>query len=336
MNWIKVQTNLRTSPKLVRVASALKWTPVQSMGAVITCWMLADEHASETGLLEGLNFSDINLMVSCPGLAEAMACVGWLKETARGVQYVNYEEHNGSTAKSRAREQKRKAVSRKCPQKSGQKADKTRTREKKRREEKNKPLHNNSNITDQQAMGGDQVKDLGDERDDHLKDQGDQPGDHQNDLNDHQRDERIDQRGDQRDHLTDETVKRPNSANFGASLKGSVQNMADDQRNDLNDEPPDQRIDRRDDHRDQRSHQRNDLNDEKRMIADFVNRTAKKLADAYGSRPELISQEAKRNFYIEQKRAHFTDEEVDAAIDYIFYQLDPHLELKKNISRVPF
>jgi hypothetical protein len=215
MNWIKVQTNLRTSPKLVRVASALKWTPVQSMGAVITCWMLADEHASETGLLEGLNFTDIDLMVSCPGLAEAMACVGWLKETAKGVQYVNYEEHNGSTAKSRAREQKRKAVSRKCPPKTGQKPDSKRTREEKKREEKKIPLHNNSNIKD--------------------------------------------------------------SSNLGEVH----------------------------------------LDNEKKRIAEFVNRTAQKLADAYGSRPELISQEAKRNLYIEQKRAHFTDQEVDTAIDYI-------------------
>ena len=216
MNWIKVQTNLRTSPKLVRVASALKWTPVQSMGAVITCWMLADEHASETGLLEGLNFSDINLMVSCPGLAESMASVGWLKETSKGVQFVNYEEHNGSTAKSRAREQKRKAASRKCLAKTGQKPDTRRTREKKRIEEKN--------ITTTQ--------------------------------------------------ITKSEIK---------PSVGVVDQV--------------------------------DL--EKKELADFVNRTAQKLADAYDSKAEWISSEAKRTFYIEQKTMNFTDSDVDKAVYFI-------------------
>ena len=118
MNWIKVQTNLRTSPKLVRIASGLKWTPVQALGAIVNSWMIADEHATESGLLEGLTFFDLDAMISCPGLSEAMANVGWLKETSKGVQFINYEEHNGSTAKSRAREQKRKQLSRKCPPKS--------------------------------------------------------------------------------------------------------------------------------------------------------------------------------------------------------------------------
>ena len=216
MNWIKVQTNLRTSPKLVRISSALKWTPVQSLGAVVHLWMIADEHATESGLLEGLTFFDLDSMVACPGLAESMAGVGWLKETAKGVQFVNYEEHNGSTAKSRAREQKRKAASRKCPPKSGQKADTTRTREKKRIEEKNITT---TQITKSETESGVGVVD-------------------QVDL-------------------------------------------------------------------------------EKKELANFVNRTAQKLADAYDSKAEWISSEAKRIFYIEQKTMNFTDSDVDNAVYFI-------------------
>ena len=146
MNWIKVQTNLRTSPKLMGVATALEWTPVQSLGAIVTAWMLADEHATDTGLLKGLSFSDLDSMVSCPGLAEAMASVGWLKETSKGIQFVKYEEHNGSTAKSRARDQKRKRVSRSRPKKSGQKEDSTGTREEKNKKREEKNTNNNNNI----------------------------------------------------------------------------------------------------------------------------------------------------------------------------------------------
>ena len=220
MNWIKVQTNLRTSPKLVRIASALNWTPVQSLGAVVHLWMIADEHATESGLLEGLTFLDLDTMVSCPGLSESMAGVGWLKETTKGVQFVNYEEHNGSTAKSRAREQKRKQLSRKCPPKSGQKADTTRTREEKRREEKN--------IT------------------------------------------------------TTKITKSETESNNGVGV-GVVDQV--------------------------------DL--EKKELANFVNRTAQKLADAYDSKAEWISSEAKRTFYIEQKTMNFTDSDVDNAVYFI-------------------
>ena len=216
MNWIKVQTNFRTRPKLVRLSSALKWTPVQSLGAVVHLWMIADEHATESGLLEGLTFFDLDSMVACPGLAESMAGVGWLKETAKGVQFVNYEEHNGSTAKSRAREQKRKAASRKCPPKSGHVADTSPTREKKRREEKN--------IT------------------------------------------------------TTQITKSETESGVGVVDQVDLEN---------------------------------------KELANFVNRTAQKLADAYDSKAEWISSEAKRIFYIEQKTMNFTDSDVDNAVYFI-------------------
>jgi hypothetical protein len=217
MNWIKVQTNLRTSPKLVRISSALKWTPVQSLGAIVTAWMLADEHATETGLLEGLNFSDLDAMVLCPGLAESMAKVGWLKETPKGVQFVHYEEHNGSTAKSRARDQKRKSTSRSCPKKSGQKTDTAGTREEKNREEKN--INNTNNII----------------------------------IDEPEEVEVVEETGDQ----------------------------------------------------------------EKKKAADFINLMAKKLAQAYDSKPEWIFPEAKRKAYILQQQNKFTNEDVDLCVRFI-------------------
>jgi hypothetical protein len=53
------------------------------------------------------------------------------------VQFIDYEKHNGSTAKSRARDQQRKQSARACPKKTGQKKDKKRTREEKNKEDKN-------------------------------------------------------------------------------------------------------------------------------------------------------------------------------------------------------
>lgn len=115
MNWIKVNSNLRTSPKLVTVASRLSVTPVTALGAICTAWMLADEHAGESGLLKHINLQTLDTMIGVDGLAEAMAFVGWLEETEDGVQFVDYQEHNGSTAKTRALAQKRQSRKRHAP-----------------------------------------------------------------------------------------------------------------------------------------------------------------------------------------------------------------------------
>ena len=115
MNWIKVNSNLRTSPKLVTVASRLSVTPVTALGAICTAWMLADEHAGESGLLKHINLQTLDTMIGVDGLAEAMAFVGWLEETEDGVQFVDYQEHNGSTAKTRALAQRRQSRKRHAP-----------------------------------------------------------------------------------------------------------------------------------------------------------------------------------------------------------------------------
>jgi len=115
VNWIKVNSNLRTSPKLVTVASRLSVTPVTALGAICTAWMLADEHASESGLLKHINLKALDTMIGVDGLAEAMAFVGWIEETDEGVQFVEYQEHNGTTAKSRALSQKRQSRKRHAP-----------------------------------------------------------------------------------------------------------------------------------------------------------------------------------------------------------------------------
>ena len=235
MNWIKVQTNLRTSPKVIRVASSLEWTPVQSLGAIVTAWMLADEHATDSGLLEGLSFEDLDAMVSCPGLAEAMEKVGWLKESKKGVQFVKYEEHNGSTAKSRARDQKRKSVSRSRPKKSGQKTDATGTREEKNREKKNreeKKTNNNNKIMREKNINNNNI---------------------------------------------------------------------------IKDEPKEVEVVVEEDSGDK----------EKTKAAEFVTKTAQKLAQAYDSKPEWIGTEAKRQAYVLQRQNNFTDEDVDLCVRFI-------------------
>tara|TARA_R100000315_G_C5226482_1_gene137507 strand:+ start:245 stop:925 length:681 start_codon:yes stop_codon:yes gene_type:complete len=111
--WIKVRTELRHSPKMVTIASRTGVTNVTALGAIVHAWMIADGHADDDGYIDHLNFDTLNTMVGIENLAQAMAEVGWIKEVDQGLQFIDYKEHNGSTAKTRAQNQKRQAKKRK-------------------------------------------------------------------------------------------------------------------------------------------------------------------------------------------------------------------------------
>ena len=133
-DWIKVRTDLATSPKVVRIASALNADRFRTVGALHAVWCLFDAH-SEDGYLEGYSVSTVDELIGYPGFSSAMVAVGWLIETSTGLELPRFEDHNGASAKRRAMEADRKRAARA----SASDADKKRTREEKRRD---KDQHN--------------------------------------------------------------------------------------------------------------------------------------------------------------------------------------------------
>ncbi len=116
--WIKMRTGLWTHPKVALIAMRLGIPKAAVIGCLHGAWSIADEH-SEDGSIECLSTDMIDAQIEQRGFAEQMASVGWLEITETGVQFPRYEEHNGSTAKRRASEQKRKRTGRaaaSCPQ----------------------------------------------------------------------------------------------------------------------------------------------------------------------------------------------------------------------------
>tara|TARA_B110000438_G_C15557052_1_gene539504 strand:- start:150 stop:524 length:375 start_codon:yes stop_codon:yes gene_type:complete len=107
--WIKLNNSLRTSPKLLLFASRMQVSKFTALGVLCHAWMIADDHATQKGLLEHLNFKDLDNMVGIENLAESMASVGWIEEVEEGIKFMDYESHNGSEAKVRAQAQKRQA-----------------------------------------------------------------------------------------------------------------------------------------------------------------------------------------------------------------------------------
>jgi hypothetical protein len=102
---------------------------------------MADSH-TEDGILPGLTLRAIDRKTGIKGFGSALCAVGWLEDSSDGVCLVNFEEHNGTSAKRRCTDAQTKASKRKSSaevpanvgEMSASHADKNGTREEKRRE----------------------------------------------------------------------------------------------------------------------------------------------------------------------------------------------------------
>ena len=133
-DWIKMRADLFTHPKVVRIASALKADTLRTVGGLMSVWCLFDAH-SEDGHLDGYTPEVLDAHLRWDGFADAMIAVGWLEhDPENGLNLPRFDAHNGQSSKRRAQDADRKREVRKV---SAPEADEKRTREEKRREEKN-------------------------------------------------------------------------------------------------------------------------------------------------------------------------------------------------------
>jgi hypothetical protein len=108
------------------------------LGALVTLWSFADQHADADGVLLGYTSDDLDSMVGVPGFCMALPS-DWIDISGEWVKLPEYQEHNGTTAKTRAQATKRKRTERNVtnvPNVSRNDRDISVTREEKRREEK--------------------------------------------------------------------------------------------------------------------------------------------------------------------------------------------------------
>jgi hypothetical protein len=139
-DWIKMRLDLQTHPKIVRILSATKADKFRVIGGLHAVWSVFDTHSTD-GTLPGYTPETLDHIIGWQGFADAMIAVGWLTfDGSETLILPSFDEHNGKSGKRRAEDQRRKREDRRAPQiiidSSGQIADKNRTREEKRREEK--------------------------------------------------------------------------------------------------------------------------------------------------------------------------------------------------------
>lgn len=143
-DWIKMRSNLRRHPKVVRLASALNADRLRVVGGLHAVWCLFDEH-SEDGCLCGYTPAAIDDEIGWAGFCAQLIAIGWVDSDGNdGLSLPEFDTHNGASAKRRAMEADRKRAERAAasehPQSVGSSsalhADTKRTREEKRRGEK--------------------------------------------------------------------------------------------------------------------------------------------------------------------------------------------------------
>ena len=101
MTWIKVRTNLHEDPRVLCVATILGVPVSQTVGMLVRLWSYADSHSTD-GLLRMISAARIDEIVGCEGFCSALQSVGWMEFQKGGCSLPRFDQHNGSTAKTRA------------------------------------------------------------------------------------------------------------------------------------------------------------------------------------------------------------------------------------------
>lgn len=105
--WIKMRTNLGNDPAVIAIGTALKMEEDEVVGKLHRLWSWADEHTSD-GFVPRVSGTWIDRFIGRKGFASAMSDVNWLDVEPDGIVFPHFERHNGTSAKSRALDRRRK------------------------------------------------------------------------------------------------------------------------------------------------------------------------------------------------------------------------------------
>lgn len=123
-SWIKMRNNLWDDPRVAALVDATDTSEAAVIGGLYWLWAAADEHSAD-GEMPGLSLRQIDRKTGVAGLGSALCDIDWIEEVEGGIRLIRFDEHNGSSAKRRGQDAKRKLAVRKV---SASDADKSRTK----------------------------------------------------------------------------------------------------------------------------------------------------------------------------------------------------------------
>ena len=105
-DWIKMRCNLDTDWRVIQIASQLEMSELHVVGCLWKLWTWTDQNTADGN---AVSVTDVTLdrFTGVTGFASAMRNVGWLTGQNYEITFPNFVEHNGSTAKKRAKTQQR-------------------------------------------------------------------------------------------------------------------------------------------------------------------------------------------------------------------------------------
>lgn len=138
-DWIKIEHWTPDKPEVFRMAERLGIDPDSVTGKLVRIWIWADQQTI-SGSAQSVTKALLDRVANHSGFADALIEAGWLESAPEGISFINFDRHNGNSAKNRAQNAKRASASRshrdKCHAHTVTKAHEKRDLEK-RREEKN-------------------------------------------------------------------------------------------------------------------------------------------------------------------------------------------------------
>lgn len=103
--WIKIDVETPHKRQIAVIMDVCKVSRGEAFLAFFTFFAWVDELTADGFVF--LTGSEIDTRVNLPGFTDAMLRCGWLQQAEGGFQIVNFKEHNGTSAKSRALAAKR-------------------------------------------------------------------------------------------------------------------------------------------------------------------------------------------------------------------------------------
>jgi hypothetical protein len=105
-DWIKIEHVTPDKPEVWQIAETLGIDADAVVGKLVRIWVWADQQTTD-GNARSVTKALLDRISGVTGFAAAMVEAGWLQQAEGGVQFVNFERHNGETAKQRALTAKR-------------------------------------------------------------------------------------------------------------------------------------------------------------------------------------------------------------------------------------
>ncbi|MFY1939512.1 hypothetical protein ACOTCW_29175 [Achromobacter xylosoxidans] len=103
-----MRSNLWDDPRVARLVDLTDSSEAAVIGGLYWLWATADQHTAD-GFMPGLSCRQIDRKTGVSGLGQALVEIGWIEDRDEGIVIVNFEDHNGASAKKRAQTAKRVA-----------------------------------------------------------------------------------------------------------------------------------------------------------------------------------------------------------------------------------